>query len=125
MPEIARLKITLDRVEPTVMRRIEVPVDIRLDDLHLAIQMAMPWENYHLYEFRVGRTCHGEFTILISAASRRTTSRLTPPRRRSPISSTKAAARRSNTSTTSATTGSTASRWRRLPKAPPMSLIRG
>jgi hypothetical protein len=56
MPEIARLKITLDSVEPTVMRRIEAPVDIRLDDLHLAIQMAMPWENYHLYEFRVGRT---------------------------------------------------------------------
>jgi hypothetical protein len=49
---IARLKITLDDVKPTVMRRVEVPLDIRLDDLHLVIQAAMPWWNYHLYEFR-------------------------------------------------------------------------
>jgi Plasmid pRiA4b ORF-3-like protein len=56
MPEIARLKITLDHVEPAVMRRIEVPTDISLDDLHLVIQRAMPWENCHLYEFSVGRS---------------------------------------------------------------------
>jgi hypothetical protein len=55
MPQIARLKITLDDVEPRVMRRIEVPLDIKLDDLHLAIQAAMGGENYQLYEFRVGR----------------------------------------------------------------------
>ena len=28
---VARLKITLDAVKPTVLRRIEVPFDIRLD----------------------------------------------------------------------------------------------
>ncbi|MDP3739470.1 MAG: plasmid pRiA4b ORF-3 family protein [Hyphomonadaceae bacterium] len=50
---IARLKIILDYVEPPVMRRIEVPVDIRLDRLHLALQAAMGWETYHLWEFRV------------------------------------------------------------------------
>ena len=33
---IARLKITLDDVRPAVLRRIEVPFDIRLDRLHLA-----------------------------------------------------------------------------------------
>jgi hypothetical protein len=49
---IARLKITLDHVEPAVMRRLEVPFDIKLSDLHLVIQAAMPWRNYHLYEFR-------------------------------------------------------------------------
>lgn len=54
MPQIARLNITLDHVEPTIMRRVEVPADIRLDDLHLVVQVAMGWENYHLYEFRVG-----------------------------------------------------------------------
>ena len=56
MPQIARLKITLDHVAPAVMRRIEVPTDISLDDLHLVIQRAMPWQNYHFYEFRVGRS---------------------------------------------------------------------
>ena len=50
---IARLKITLDYVEPLVMRRIEVPADIRLDRLHLALQAAMGWETYHLWEFHV------------------------------------------------------------------------
>jgi hypothetical protein len=49
---IARLKITLDHVEPAVVRRLEVPFDIKLSDLHLVIQAVMPWWNYHLYEFR-------------------------------------------------------------------------
>ena len=50
---IARLKITLDDVKPQPVRRIEVPLGIKLSDLHLVIQAAMPWWNYHLYEFRV------------------------------------------------------------------------
>ena len=37
-----------------VMRRFEVPLSIRLDDLHLVIQQAMGWENRHRYEFRDG-----------------------------------------------------------------------
>ena len=51
---IARLKITLDDVKPTVLRRIEVPVTVRLDRLHLAIQAAMGWTISHLYEIRAG-----------------------------------------------------------------------
>ncbi|HEX2942393.1 MAG TPA: plasmid pRiA4b ORF-3 family protein [Rhodopila sp.] len=59
-PSIAILKITLDDVEPAVMRRVAVPADIRLDRLHLAIQAAMGWTNSHLYEFRIGDTGWGE-----------------------------------------------------------------
>lgn len=51
---IARLKITLDDVEPAVLRRVEVPLGIRLDRLHLTIQAAMGWTNSHLYELRAG-----------------------------------------------------------------------
>jgi Plasmid pRiA4b ORF-3-like protein len=51
---IARLKITLDDVKPVVLRRVEVPFDIRLDRLHLVIQAAMGWTNSHLYEIRAG-----------------------------------------------------------------------
>jgi hypothetical protein len=51
---IARLRITLDNVKPTVLRRIEVPFDIRLDRLHLVIQGAMGWTDSHLYEIRAG-----------------------------------------------------------------------
>jgi hypothetical protein len=38
---IACLKITLDDVKPAVLRRVEVPLGIRLDRLHLTIQAAM------------------------------------------------------------------------------------
>jgi hypothetical protein len=49
---IARLKITLDDVKPAVLRRVEVPFDIRLDRLHLILQAAVGWTNSHLYEIR-------------------------------------------------------------------------
>ncbi len=49
---IARLKITLDDVKPAVLRRVEVPLTIRLDRLHLVLQAAMGWTNSHLYEIR-------------------------------------------------------------------------
>lgn len=49
---IAQLKITLDEVEPAVMRRVEVPLRIRLDRLHLVFQAAIGWTNSHLYEIR-------------------------------------------------------------------------
>jgi hypothetical protein len=49
---VARLKITLDAVKPVILRRIEVPFDIRLDPL--TIQAAMGWTNSHLYEIRAG-----------------------------------------------------------------------
>ncbi|HKM70887.1 MAG TPA: plasmid pRiA4b ORF-3 family protein [Stellaceae bacterium] len=53
--QIARLAIALDEVKPPVHRRVEVPLIIRLDQLHRIIQIVMGWENYHLYEFHVGR----------------------------------------------------------------------
>ncbi len=49
---IARLKVTLDDVEPAVIRRLEVPLDLRLDRLHLLLQGVLGWTNSHLWEFR-------------------------------------------------------------------------
>lgn len=49
---IACHRITLDDVRPPVLRRIEVPLAIRLDRLHLALQAAMGWTNSHLHEIR-------------------------------------------------------------------------
>jgi hypothetical protein len=56
---IARLKITLDNVKPVVMRRVEVPLAIKLDRLHLTIQAAMGWTNSHLYEISAGGASWG------------------------------------------------------------------
>lgn len=51
---LVRLTISLDDVEPKVLRRVEAPLAIRLDRLHLTIQAAMGWTNSHLYEIRAG-----------------------------------------------------------------------
>jgi hypothetical protein len=53
---IIRLKITLDDVEPVVMRRVTVRFGIRLDRLHTIVQAAMGWSNSHLWEFLAGGT---------------------------------------------------------------------
>src|ERR1700682_5837633 len=58
-PTIACLKIVLEDVEPGVLRRVEVPLSIRLDRLHLAFQKAMGWSNSHLYEIRAGGLAWG------------------------------------------------------------------
>ena len=57
--KIARIKITLKDVEPKVLRRLDVPFELRLDRLHLVIQAAMGWTDSHLYEFRLGDTAWG------------------------------------------------------------------
>lgn len=56
---ILRITVTLEDVKPAVTRRIEVPAAFRLDRLHLVLQAAMPWQNYHLYEFEAGGTRWG------------------------------------------------------------------
>lgn len=56
---VLRLKVTLDDVEPEVLRRIEVPADIKLDRLHLTLQAALGWTNSHLFEIRARDTGWG------------------------------------------------------------------
>jgi Plasmid pRiA4b ORF-3-like protein len=52
--EIARLTVEIDDVTPRVRRCLEVPVDMRLDDLHFVLQIAIGWQNGHPFEFRIG-----------------------------------------------------------------------
>ncbi len=54
MTLVARLKVTLSDVEPQVLRRLDVPLKIKLNRLHDVIQAAMGWTDSHLYEFRAG-----------------------------------------------------------------------
>jgi Plasmid pRiA4b ORF-3-like protein len=59
MADIALLRIEIDEVTPAVVRRVEVPVTIRLDDLHFVLQIAIGWQNCHPFEFRAGDTAWG------------------------------------------------------------------
>lgn len=51
---IARIKVTLDDIKPTIWRRVEVPLTITLKALHEVVQAVMLFENYHLFRFDVG-----------------------------------------------------------------------
>ncbi len=57
--EIARLIVEIDDVTPRVARVVEVPVGIRLDDLHFVLQIAIGWQNGHPFEFRIGERAWG------------------------------------------------------------------
>lgn len=61
--EFYRLKITLKYIGPPIWRRIEVPGDVTLDELHLILQAAMGWTNSHLHQFKVGRIYYGKPSI--------------------------------------------------------------
>lgn len=49
---LCHFKITLLGVEPPIWRSILVPDDYSMWDLHVAIQDAMGWLDYHLHVFR-------------------------------------------------------------------------
>jgi hypothetical protein len=53
------LKLTLLYLEPMVWRRVRVPCDITLAQLHDVIQVAMRWDDDHLHEFIIGRKRYG------------------------------------------------------------------
>jgi len=48
-----RLKVTLEGVEPPIWRRLVVPSEFTLFDLHCAVQVAMGWEDCHLHDFEI------------------------------------------------------------------------
>jgi len=57
---VHQLKITLRGVSrPPVWRRVLVPSDVTLGDLHEVIQQAMGWDNYHMHVFSVGGQEYG------------------------------------------------------------------
>ncbi len=60
MNQIARLRVEIDDVTPRVVRVIDVPDDIRLDDLHFVLQIAIGWQNGHPFEFRIGDMTWGQ-----------------------------------------------------------------
>ena len=57
---IARLRIELQEIEPTIWRRIEVPLSSTLLALHDFIQFAFCWTDSHLFEFEIGDRRYGQ-----------------------------------------------------------------
>jgi len=57
---IYQFKITLKDFKPKIWRRIQVPENYSFYDLHVAIQDAMGWEDYHLHQFDIMNPKTGE-----------------------------------------------------------------
>lgn len=54
--KVYRLKVTLKGSVPKIWRRLEVPGDVTLGDLHAVLQVAMGWgeEHLHMFSFKTG-----------------------------------------------------------------------
>lgn len=53
MKQVLQFKITLLGTEPAIWRQIQIAENCTFWDLHVAIQDAMGWEDYHLHQFNV------------------------------------------------------------------------
>ena len=58
--DIYQIKITLLGTKPPIWRRLLVPADLTLAQLHNVLQIAMGWEDGHMHEFRVGQRRFGQ-----------------------------------------------------------------
>jgi hypothetical protein len=52
---IYQFTITLQEIAPAIWRRLQVPATYTFWDLHVALQDAMGWLDYHLHVFRLRR----------------------------------------------------------------------
>ena len=57
---IARVRIELQEVEPTIWRQIDMPLSATLEALHEAIQMTMGWTFSHPWEFEISGRSYGD-----------------------------------------------------------------
>lgn len=71
-----QLKVTLQGVEPPIWRRLVVPSEFTLYQLHCAIQVAMGWDNCHLHEFEIKKQRYSMDTDDFGSPLNETTTRL-------------------------------------------------
>ena len=62
-----QLKVTLRESDPPIWRRIIVPSDLTLEELHAVLQISMGWENDHMHAFIAGKIQYGERGMLDGA----------------------------------------------------------
>jgi hypothetical protein len=57
--QVFQFHLSLDGTTPPIWRRILVPADFTLAQLHRVIQAVMNWEDYHLHQFEVAGRVYG------------------------------------------------------------------
>ncbi|MET9470323.1 plasmid pRiA4b ORF-3 family protein [Streptomyces sp. NPDC006544] len=79
---VLQIKVTLADIHPPIWRRLQVPADLKLARLHLAIQTAMGWRNYHMHLFATRLATAGYATgnpVTATGGGRRWIRSLPPP----------------------------------------------
>jgi len=56
---IYQIKVTLRYSRPPIWRRIQVPGDVTLADLHDILQAVMSWWDYHMHQFIIEERYYG------------------------------------------------------------------
>jgi hypothetical protein len=64
---ILQVKVWLSGISPMVWRRVLVPANFTLRELHGVIQVAMGWEGIHLYDFHLRAACYGSWELAASS----------------------------------------------------------
>jgi hypothetical protein len=64
---ILQAKVWLAGISPMVWRRVLVPANFTLRELHGVIQIAMGWEGIHLYDFHLRAACYGSWELAASS----------------------------------------------------------
>jgi hypothetical protein len=64
---ILLVKFWLTGISPMVWRRVLVPTNFTLRELHGVIQVAMGWEGIHLYDFRLRAARYGSWEVAASS----------------------------------------------------------
>ena len=55
-----QLRVVLREISPSIWRTLDVPGDLTLHRLHEVLQLAMGWEDAHLYLFQIDGKLFGE-----------------------------------------------------------------
>jgi Plasmid pRiA4b ORF-3-like protein len=63
-PSAVQIRVVLDGMKPPVWRRVVVPLDTTLAQLHHILQAAMGWTDSHLHRFEIGGLRFGDTELL-------------------------------------------------------------
>jgi hypothetical protein len=63
-PNAVQIRVALEGIEPPIWRRLVVPIETTLAQLHHILQAAMGWTDSHLHQFEIGGLRLGDPELL-------------------------------------------------------------
>lgn len=67
---IFQLRVSLAQLDPPIWRRILVPSQITLYELHEILQLLFSWDNYHQHRFQIGEQRYSDPLFRMASGTR-------------------------------------------------------